>query len=272
MPLPGTTGPRIWEAISFPPYPCFLRLRYSKGVKPADFDRNRQLWETVNERCVDREALQAALARVQETEMDARTKQLREESLLALQGLRAADPRFPSLLDRLGTSMKKATIEQYLRELGEELQKPTDVIIGGSSALILQGLLSRNTEDIDLVDQVPEPIRALHKWREKANQRYGLLMAHFQSHYLPQGWEKRVHSTAPFGKLRVFLVDPIDIFVGKTFSKRDKDLDDLRDLSQVLPKTQIDQRLSEARQLWSDSGRRQQGERNYYIVYGERLE
>jgi hypothetical protein len=31
-----------------------------------------------------------------------------------------------------------------------------------------------------------------------------------------------VHSTAPFGKLRVFLVDPIDIFVGKTFSKRDK--------------------------------------------------
>ena len=50
--------------------------------------------------------------------------------------------------------MKKSTIVQYLRELGTRLQQSTKLVVGGSSALILQDLLSRSTEEIDVVDEV----------------------------------------------------------------------------------------------------------------------
>ncbi len=65
-------------------------------------------------------------------------------------------------------------------------------------------------------------------------ERYGLRLAHFQSHYLPDGWQRRVESFGVFGELAVFLVDPVDIAVGKLFSRRDKDLDDVRMLKRVL--------------------------------------
>lgn len=145
----------------------------------------------------------------------------------------------------------------------------TEVVIGGSSALILNALLSRATEDINLVDEVPEALRELHEWRAKAQVRYGLYLAHFQSHYLPDGWSSRLTSLGSYGKLKVFLVDPIDIFVGKLFSRRDKDLDDLRTLCEVLSRDLIDARLSSARSLAADEELRAQAVQNYYIVFGQ---
>src|SRR5438552_3985685 len=82
-----------------------------------------------------------------------------------------------------------------------------------SAALILQGYLSRATDDIDVVDEVPAEIRSLHALLQDLRKRYGFHLAHFQSHYLPTGWEQRLHSLEPFGNLQIHLVDIYDVFL-----------------------------------------------------------
>ncbi|MCA9775261.1 MAG: hypothetical protein KC800_01035 [Candidatus Eremiobacteraeota bacterium] len=218
---------------------------------------------------VDREALEQALIGLDEQQLDARTRELVFASRRALSGESTAQTGFPNLGTRIATPMKKHTIEQYLRELGTRLQTPASVVIGGSSALILQDLLSRATEDIDVVDEVPLSLREMHEWRAGARTRYGLYIAHFQSRYLPTNWEERLNSSGRLGKLEVFLIDPVDIFVGKLFSRREKDLDDLRVLGQLLERAKIDDRLEFARALSSDETRRSVAEENYYIVFGD---
>ena len=59
-----------------------------------------------------------------------------------------------------------------------------------------------------------------------------------------------------FGGLEVFLVHPYDIFLGKLFSSREKDRDDLRVLAGGLDRTALAARYVTA---------------NWYIVYGEPL-
>lgn len=228
-----------------------------------------ELWSVTGRRCVDPQELAQAVARVAVDELDARGKDLLRASRRALSGHSTQQTGFPTLSSRLRSTIKKTTIEQYLREMGLQISVMSRIVIGGSSALILQGLLNRNTEAIDLVDEVPEVLRNLHDWRSSAKQRYGLYLAHFQSHYLPRGWEKRLHSVGGFGRLEIFLVDPIDIFVGKLFSRRTKDLDDLRELSGQLERSRIDTRLVNAVGLLADAQARSQAEYNYYIVYGE---
>src|SRR5687768_16175766 len=103
-------------------------------------------------------------------------------------------------------------------------------------ALILGERLTRRTEDIDVVDELPEVVRAERELLDGFTARYGLRVAHFQSHYLPMGWEARVRSLGRFGQLDVFLVDELDIAVGKLFSAREKDRDDLRVLAGQIEK------------------------------------
>jgi hypothetical protein len=144
--------------------------------------------------------------------------------------------------------------------------------VGGSSALILLDLLSRKTEDIDVVDELPVSVRAEHALLQQLVARYGLRLAHFQSHYLPQGWQQRLRSFGRFGRLDVHLVDPIDIFVGKLFSSRMKDRDDLRALSPQLDRSAIVDRLSSsANTLAADPTLKANAENNWYIVYGQQL-
>jgi Nucleotidyltransferase of unknown function (DUF6036) len=235
--------------------------------KPKSIDR---LWKvTSSQTGIDRSHLQEIVGSIDDETLDARSRELILASRQALAGESTEETAFPSLSSRLIEPMKKTLIEQYLRELGTRLQHKVKLIIGGSSALILLELLSRATEDIDVVDEVPEPLREMHKWRARAQTRYGLYIAHFQSHYLPQGWSERLHSRGNYGKLEVFVVDPVDIFVGKLFSRREKDLDDLRVLSSTLDRESIVARLSAATALLSDEDRRRMARDNYYIVYGE---
>ena len=236
----------------------------------SDPDVGESLWEIATAQAgVERERLQRVLAQIDLEDADARTKELYKASQRAVSGLSTESTSFPSLSARITEPMKKNTIEQYLRELGTRIQEPTRLVIGGSSALILQELLRRNTEDVDVVDEVPLALREMHEWRAQAKVRYGLYIAHFQSHYLPQGWADRLHSKGRFGKLEVFLVDPIDIFVGKMFSRREKDLDDLRALAPMLDRPAIDSRLSASTSLSSDDERRGLAKENYYIVFGD---
>ena len=179
---------------------------------------------------------------------------------------------FPSIGQRLMNATRRDTVLAFLRELGQSLPGSARIDVGGSTALILRDLLSRQTEDVDVVDEIPAAIRSEHDLLNGLVARYGLRLTHFQSHYLPDGWQSRTSSLGRFGKLDVFLVDPLDIVVGKLFSARAKDLDDVRMLSARLDRNAVIQRLqASAGRLASDSALRTAAERNWYVVYGEPL-
>jgi hypothetical protein len=181
-------------------------------------------------------------------------------------------PGFPSLVRRLMDKTDPEDIKQFLREVGVRLPRLVAAYVGGSAALILRGHLSRKTDDIDVVDEVPAEVRSQHQLLAQLHQRYGLSLTHFQSHYLPSGWVQRVHSQAPFGKLQVSLVDVYDVFLSKLSSARTKDLDDLRMVAPQLDKDTLVHKLKETTQsLLASAKERRQAEQNWYILYGESL-
>jgi hypothetical protein len=179
---------------------------------------------------------------------------------------------FPSLQSRLMNATRPETVLEFLRELSTHARQQERLIIGGSTALILNQRLNRHTDDIDLVDELPAQLRTEHEFLNGLIIRYGLRLAHFQSHYLPSGWQTRLKSLGKFGQLEVHLVDEYDIAVGKLFSARDKDRDDLRALSKQLDKAHLTERLRSAAQSFlTDEALRANAAKNWYIVYGDQL-
>ncbi len=70
----------------------------------------------------------------------------------------------------------------------------------------------------------------------------------------------------------VYLVDPIDIFLGKLTSIRTKDLDDLRVLAPQLDKPTIVQRLKDSmKSALASESLKERAQHNWYIIYGEEL-
>jgi hypothetical protein len=181
-------------------------------------------------------------------------------------------PGFPSLEHRLMDKTDPEDIRQFLRELSVRVQRPIRLYIGGSAALILPELLVRQTADIDVVDEVPSELRSQHELLAQLKKRYGLELAHFQSHYLPRGWDQRVHSIEPIGRIQVYLVDAYDVFLSKLFSSREKDLDDMRVLARQLDKAILARRLLETTQsALAAPDLHQRAVNNWYILYGEPL-
>lgn len=181
-------------------------------------------------------------------------------------------PGFPLLKEQLVDSTKPETVKELLRELGKKLNKPATLKVGGSIALILSGYLYRSTSDIDIVDEIPEAIRTERESLEELQKRYGLMLTHFQSHYLPAGWEERLQSIGSFGSLNVFVIDVYDVFLGKLFSKRRRDLDDLRALKPKLDKARLETQLTTtAAALLRDSTLRKNAEHNWYVLFSEDL-
>ncbi|HZZ45120.1 MAG TPA: DUF6036 family nucleotidyltransferase [Tepidisphaeraceae bacterium] len=179
---------------------------------------------------------------------------------------------FPSLGRRLMDAVTPEVVLEFLRELSLHVSRRTVVVVGGSIALILRGYLSRHTDDVDLVDEVPGEIRGQHELLERLTKRYGLRLAHFQSHYLNEGWDKRLRSAGVFGNLSVLVVDVYDVFVGKLFSVREKDRDDLRMLKQRLDREKIVQRLQEtAGKLREEPRMVLAAEENWFVLFGEKL-
>jgi hypothetical protein len=182
------------------------------------------------------------------------------------------EPGFPSLTHRIMETTKPETVLQFLRELGANCPQPTRLEIGGAIAAILAGLLSRHTEDIDIVDEIPVALRSQHEMLQELTNRYGIRLTHFQSHFLPAGWNNRLRPLDRFGNMEAFLVDPVDLFVGKLFSPRTKDRDDLRAMARQLDKTNIENRLRDsAAALLSEPRLKQFAADNWYIVYGQQL-
>ncbi|MBM4072080.1 MAG: hypothetical protein FJ271_24610 [Planctomycetes bacterium] len=179
---------------------------------------------------------------------------------------------FPTLRSRLMEKTDPELVRQFFRELSGHVHQPIRLPIGGSVALILPGFLSRGTEDIDVVNEVPAPIRDQHKLLNEYQRRYGLLLTHFQAHYLPSGWDKRLHYFDTFGSLRVYLVDVLDIFLGKLTSIRTKDLDDLRTLAPQLDKQTLSERMKETMEsTFASAELRKRAQHNWYVLYGEDL-
>jgi Nucleotidyltransferase of unknown function (DUF6036) len=181
-------------------------------------------------------------------------------------------PGFPSLGRRVVETTKPETIRQFLRDLGLNVHRPLKVTVGGSAALILPGLLTCRTEDIDLVDEVPAEVRTQYQLLKRLHEHFNLQLTHFQSHYLPTGWEQRTHSLESFGQLQVLLVDAYDVFLSKLFSDREKDRDDLRIVAHQLDKETLIRRFRETTApLRSDAKFRQNAQKNWYILFGESL-
>ena len=182
------------------------------------------------------------------------------------------DRGFSSLVSRVMEVTKPETIKQFLRELSAQIRKPVRVEIGGSIALMLPGLLSRRTGDVDVVDEVPPEIRTQHKLIADLKSRYGLEPAHFQQHYLPSGWNSRLHYFDTYGEMRIYLVDPYDVLLSKLFSIRTKDLDDLRAVIPQLDKETLVRKIKENTQsALAAPDLRERAEKNWFIVFGEAL-
>jgi hypothetical protein len=182
------------------------------------------------------------------------------------------NPGFLFLKDQLMDKTEPEAVRQFLRELGTRIEESVTLEVGGSIALILTGYLSRATTDLDIVDEVPEAIRKHRVVLEQLQKRYSLMLTHFQSHYLPSGWKTRLHDLGSFGTLQVYTVDVYDVFLGKLFSNRAKDLDDLRAMTSRLDKDQLTKQLqATTAALMQDAGRKETAERNWYILFGERL-
>ncbi len=190
----------------------------------------------------------------------------------AIQHEDLGEPGFPLLQEHLMDKTKPETVKEFLRDLGSNIKEPVTLEVGGSIALILTGYLSRATIDLDIVDEVPASIRSQNKLLEDLQKRYHLLLTHFQSHYLPTGWKDRLHYLGRFGALEVYTADVYDIFLGKLFSERTKDLDDLRAIKLQLDKDHlIKQLLATTHSFLKEPSLKQAAQKNWYILFGENL-
>ena len=167
-------------------------------------------------------------------------------------------------------SISTTQIKQIFALLGQNVHHRVEVYVAGSIPTLIEGLTARPTEDIDIVDEVPAEIRKQRAVLRKIQSDYGLNLGHVQSHYLPANWENRRQFLGDFGGLRVYLVDPYDIFVSKLSSKQEKHKDDLRVLALKLDKETAKRRLLvDGRAFLDDPRQRPQIESNWQFIYQE---
>jgi hypothetical protein len=260
----------------------------------------KDLWSLVlNHQWVDAQALRAAIEeQVVRRDLDYRSRLLIRDSVKALRhhwgddrveawlkhspvgeeikaicrGPWECDRGFSSLMERVVDVLTPETIQEYFRQLSRHVHRPLRLAVGGSAALIVPGYLSRPTEDIDIVDEVPKELREQHALLAELRKRFGLELAHFQQHYLPMRWQDRLHYYDTFDELTVYLVDVYDVFLSKLFSIRTKDLDDLRALKPKVDIEALAHRLKDTcgSMLVAES-LRQRAVDNWYLLYGEAL-
>ena len=184
---------------------------------------------------------------------------------------RVEKDRFPSLKGRLMDKTRPEVVLRFLRELGEGTRRAARIDIGGSTALILAGVLNRATEAIDVVDEISSGIPVEHDLLDGLTKRYGLRLTHFQSHFLPDCWASRVHTLGKFGSVDARVIDVLDIAVGKLFSRRTKDFDDLRDMLDAghLTASSLEEHMRlTAQVLLIAPMLRASAERNWMVLFG----
>jgi hypothetical protein len=179
---------------------------------------------------------------------------------------------FHNIQARLVTNIKRNELEQVLELLGRKILQPVEVCIAGSIPALMSDLTARPTDHIDFIDEVPLAIREQRSTLELISEKYGLTIAHVQSHYLPRNWRTRCHHFGDYGNLKVFVAHEYDIFVSKLSSKLEKHRDDLRVMSNKLDKEKIKQLLITDGKAFLDSEfERPTIESNWLFIYREPL-
>ena len=177
---------------------------------------------------------------------------------------------FPFIPRQIVDTTKPEDVLAMLRDLGSNLRRPTQITVGGSASLILTHLLDRLTQDVDVVNELPEAIRTDHALIDRLDRDYKLRLAHFASHYLPSGYAQRTRSLGTFGRVEVILVDPVDVLTGKVFSRRPKDLVDLRAAWQNVDRDALRERVRTATDgLRQTPNLLEKATQNWYILTGE---
>ena len=182
------------------------------------------------------------------------------------------EPGFSTIRRRLVDSIDSTQLGQIFDLLGRGIHGRVEIHIAGSIPTLIKGLTARPTDDIDLVDEVPEEIRRQRDVLRKIETDFGLKLGHVQSHYLPAHWRDRRQWFGDFGGLRVYLVDEYDIFVSKLSSKKEKHQSDLRVLALKLDKDTARHRLlTDGRAFLDDPKLRPQIEENWRFIFQEPL-
>ena len=197
--------------------------------------------------------------------------QLREHEIARLDHFeRECDRGFQSVRSRLMEPTTPDTILQMLRALGERIRQPASISIGGSCSLLLTNMLVRSTDDVAIVDELPEVIRTDHALVDELVKKFGLRPTHFASHHLPNNWAFRARSLGRFGKLDARIVDPIDVIAGKFFSKRTKDF---KDIQVCLPNIDMDVLRNRLQHNTTDLRKEERlleaARHNWYVLTGE---
>ena len=199
-------------------------------------------------------------------------RSLFRESIEAIQHEDLGKPGFLLSKEQLMDRTEPETVRQFLRELGIHIKEPVTLEVTGSIALILSGYLQRSTTDVDIVNEVPAAIRLKQSLLTELQERYRLLLTHCPSHYLPTGWETRLHDLGKFGSIQLYAVDVYDIFLGKLFSERSKDRDDLRWIKPLINKDRLTRQLLETTAaLRQEVPLRHAADMNWYVLFGENL-
>lgn len=136
---------------------------------------------------------------------------------------------FRTLGSRLMEPTTPAQIERFFRELGRRVRTHTVLYVAGSAVLLANRLIVRHTTYVDVINEIPASIREDHEIIDTVERATQLRLAHTASHYYPKGWRNRTSSYGVFDLLDVRFIDPIDQLVGKLFSKRDRDAQDVKD-------------------------------------------
>jgi len=177
---------------------------------------------------------------------------------------------FHTLKQRVMETTDPENILRMLRRLGSRMRTPATLVLGRSTPLLLDAILVRKTDDVDVVDEVPEPLRNDHALIQEMIDEFGLRLTHFQSHYLPSGWKARVRSLGVFGRLTVHQVDSLDILVTKLFSRRVKDQRDLNEAWGLIDREKFMGRLAgDTSSLRSDERSLEAAQQNWYVLTGD---
>lgn len=224
----------IWNQHWLPPEELWQKVQRA-AIEP-DLDSRSQL--------LIRDCLNALAIRIGDSQLRERIRATHDPARIDhLWSAHFDEPGFPSLENRIVEPLSQPNIDRFFTYLGGRLRQPTTIIVGGSISLMLAGIIARQTEDVDVVDDIPDPIRRDHQLMDDLRATQKLSLGHFASHYLPEGWEGRVKYYQHFDRLTVKLIDPLDVLVGKVFSLRNKDLLDLQEAWAKLDQAEFRSRL-----------------------------
>ena len=109
---------------------------------------------------------------------------------------------FPSPRRRVVDTTKPEKIAEVLSEIGRVISKPTMLYVGGVAALVLNRVLARRVDAIEVVRPSPDELSGQGDWLDELERRYGLKVIQMPLNALPNGWVDRSRSIGAFGLLQ----------------------------------------------------------------------